>query len=253
LSGYFDVDTNPAKWGFMRAGATVFRQGGVEPLENCLIVSLGGSPQSLSYLVEVQNKHDSNIFAALVESRGTSRKDMLENRVIPTLAGKAGRGVSISPSGTLGWTVEDAKGLFCASGRAAQVYVGHAGRFNPATQGKITFTEPSFVALTLTTLDDRALDDSQKVLITACGRCENTGMKFSQDRRTVGTNWGGPPVQIEAVNGTVILPKGRWICQAIGPDGLPKHDVVVSVETGQSLLKLSPEYGTMWYLLTRIF
>ena len=251
LSGYFDVDTNPAKWGFMRAGAAIFRQGVVEPLENCLVVSLGGYPEAITHFAEMHRKYDSNIFAALAASCGTSRKDMLENRVIPTLAGKAGRGVSVSPGGAISWTVEDGKGLFCASGRGAQVYVGHADRFKSATQGKIVVSEPSFLALTVTALDGRVLDESQKVLITACGRCENTGMKFSQDRRTVGTNWGGPPVQIEAVKGTVILPKGRWICRALGPDGLPKHDVVVSAEAGQSLLKLSPEYGTMWYLLTR--
>ena len=250
LSGYFDVDTNPAKWGFMWAGAVIFRQGAVEPLGNCLVVSLGGSPESVAYLAEVQRKHDSNIFAALAASCGISRKDMLENRVIPTLAGEAGRGVSISPSGALDWTVEDGKGLFCASGRGAQVYVGHAAGFKPATQGKIAIIEPSFLALTVTALDDRVLDDSQKVLITACGRCENTGMKFSQDRRTVGTNWGGPPVQIEAVQGTLRL-AGRWSCQALGPDGLPKHDVLVHYEDKESLLKLSPEYGTMWYLLNR--
>jgi hypothetical protein len=252
MSGYFDVDTNPGKWGFMRAGAAIFRQQAVEPLENCLIVSLGGSGQSLSYLVEMQRKHDGNIFAALAATCGTSRKDMLENRVIPTLAGKAGRGVRISPSGTLGWTVEDGKGLFCASGRGAEVYVGHAGRFKPATQGKIAIIAPSFLSLTVTALDDRVLEKSQKVLITACGRCENTGMKFSQDRRTVGTNWGGPPVQIETVEGALRL-AGQWTCQALGPDGLPKQDVLVHNEGQQSLLRLSPEYRTMWYVLTRIF
>jgi hypothetical protein len=130
------------------------------------------------------------------------------------------------------------------------VYVGHAGRFKADTQGKIVVIGPSFVALTVTALDEKWLDKSQKILVTACGRCENTGMKFSEDRRTVGTNWGSPPVQIEAVEGSLRL-DGRWICRALGPDGLPKHDVVVSTEAGQSLLKLSPEYGTMWYLLTR--
>ena len=250
LSGYFDVDTNPAKWGFMRAGAAIFRQGAVEPLENCLVVSLGGAPDPVAYLAEVQRKHDGNIFAALAASRGTSRKDMLENRVILTLLGQAGRGPAIRPSGAIGWTVEDGKGLFCASGRGAQVYVGHAARFKLATQGKIAVIAPSFLAVTVTALDDRVLDDSQKVLITACGRCENTGMKFSQDRRTVGTNWGGPPVQMETVEGALRL-GGRWTCQALGPDGLPKQDVAVYNEGERSLLKLSPEYRTMWYLLTR--
>ncbi len=75
-------------------------------------------------------------------------------------------------------------------------------------------------------------------------------MKFSEDRRTVGRNWGGPPVQIEAVEGTLTL-DGRWTCQALGPDGLPKQGLVVFQEGGQSLITLSSQYETMWYLLTR--
>jgi len=250
LSGYFDVDTNPAKWGFMRAGAAILRQGAIQPLENCLVVSLSSFPQSLSYLAEVHRKHGSNILSALAAICGTSRKDMLENRFYTTLTGKTGRSDRVSPAGALDWTVEDGKGLFCASGRGAQVHVGHADRFESTTQGKITVIEPSFLALTVTALDEKWLDKSQKILITACGRCENTGMKFSEDRRTVGTNWGEPPVQIEAVDGSVRL-AGRWKCQALGPDGLPKQDVVVYYEGGQSLLKFSPEHKTMWYLLNK--
>jgi hypothetical protein len=73
-------------------------------------------------------------------------------------------------------------------------------------------------------------------------------MKFSRNRQTVGRNWGGPPVQIEAVTGTVDLPPGQWKCEALGPDGMPKREVSVS----NGVLKLSPEYETMWYLLTRL-
>ncbi|MCX5636566.1 MAG: hypothetical protein NTX52_02585, partial [Planctomycetota bacterium] len=92
---------------------------------------------------------------------------------------------------------------------------------------------------------------SKKILVAACGRCENVGMKFSEDRRTVGRNWGGPPVQIEAVEGSLVLPGGRWICQPLGPDGRPTLEVPVSYKDGQGVLHLSPQYKTMWYLLTR--
>ena len=33
LNSFFDIDTNPAKWGFMRAGAAIFRDGWIRPLE----------------------------------------------------------------------------------------------------------------------------------------------------------------------------------------------------------------------------
>ena len=99
----------------------------------------------------------------------------------------------------------------------------------------------------ITSLDGMPVWSGTKILITACGRCENTGMKFSKDRRTVGRNWGGPPVRIEAVTGTVTLPEGQWKCEALGQDGTTKREVPVS----NGVIKLSPEYGTMWYLLTQ--
>jgi len=112
-------------------------------------------------------------------------------------------------------------------------------------------TSPGFVAMTVTALDDAAMNESRKILVTACGRCENTGMIFSNDRRTVGRDWGEAPVQIEAVEAVLNLPDGNWKCRALGPDGMPSGNVPASDRYGKSLLRLSPQYGTMWYLLTR--
>ena len=74
-------------------------------------------------------------------------------------------------------------------------------------------------------------------------------MQFSPDRRTVGRNWGTAPAQIEAVRGSMVLPQGQWTCHALAPDGSPKTLVPITYADGQGTLTLSPEYGTMWYLL----
>jgi hypothetical protein len=133
--------------------------------------------------------------------------------------------------------------------RSALVIAGHAEHFPQAAKGAVTVQAPEFVALTETALDGKALAESKRLLVTACGRCENTGMVFSADRRTVGRNWGKAPVQIEAVTGQVRLPAGTWRCQAIGPDGTPLAGV--PIDPNGPTLVLSPQYKTMWYLLTR--
>lgn len=138
------------------------------------------------------------------------------------------------------------KGLFYAAGANAQVYIGHADRFARVTRGNVRITVPEFVTITVT-----PLEAGDKILVTACGRCENTGMKFSRDRRTVGRNWGDAPVQIEAVEGQMALPDGHWTCRAIASDGTPRQEVPISYEGNRGVLKLSPAYGTMWYLLER--
>ena len=59
------------------------------------------------------------------------------------------------------------------------------------------------------------------------------------------------PVRIEAVRGKVTLPKGRWTCHALAPDGSRKQQVSIGHENGLPVLGLSPEYESMWYLLER--
>ena len=97
----------------------------------------------------------------------------------------------------------------------------------------------------------RSLSRSRKVLVTASGRCENVGMKFTEDRKTVGTNWGRGPVQIETVDGTVKLPAGIWKCSSLKADGTKSQDVAVKNTGSGSELNMSSKYKTMWYLLER--
>jgi len=100
-------------------------------------------------------------------------------------------------------------------------------------------------------LDGRPLARSRRVLVTTCGRCENTGMQFTPDRRSVGTRWGDAPVQIEAVTGRLTLPGAGWRARALDPAGQPARAAPVERGPDACTLRLAPAAGTMWYLLTR--
>jgi hypothetical protein len=111
---------------------------------------------------------------------------------------------------------------------------------------------PAFAAVTVSTLDKLPLETSRKILVTACSKCQNSGMQFTADRKSVGSNWGKTPVTIEPVRAIVTLPAGNWTCQALGADGLAAGEVPIEKNPdGKPIIKLSPEYKTMWYLLTR--
>ncbi len=248
MNSYFDIDTNPAKWGFMRAGAAIFRDAGIGPVDRVELFQMHERSEGLlASLERLYRKYDRNMAEMLAGEAKTSWRDMLERTVSLTFdSQKKNKPMQSSVGSTkLEWSVEEGRGLFVAQGGAG-VLAGHTSRFRQVTDD-IRIDKPSFAVMTMTSLDGMPVWSAAKILITACGRCENTGMQFSEDRRTVGRNWGGPPVRIEAVTGTVTLPEGRWTCRALGSDGLPKHEVPVS----SGAIKLSPEYGTMWYLLTR--
>ena len=53
------------------------------------------------------------------------------------------------------------------------------------------------------------IDTSDRLLVTAVARAQNTGQQWNAARTSVGTHWGHAPVQIEVVHADVTVP-GRW-------------------------------------------
>ena len=249
MSNFFDMDTNPAKWGFVRAGTAIFRQEAIGPLPRPAFIRVTGPGDPVAQLAELHLQHDRDMLGVLTHAeQNFTRESMLERVCLPLYAHRSVAMGSVGHGRTeLRWSVnEKAQGLYQATASQAQVYTGHAGRLAAATDGRVRIQSPEFVALTVT-----PLDSGGTILVTACGRVENTGMRFSADRRTVGRNWGEAPVRIETVRGKVTLPDGRWTCHALAPDGSKKQKVSITRENGRSVLSLSPECETMWYLLER--
>jgi hypothetical protein len=145
----------------------------------------------------------------------------------------------------LRWSVENGRGLYYV-GSGAGIMTGDTSRFE-----RCQIDDPEFAVITATPLDGLPWPQSSRILMTACGRCENTGMEFSQDRRTVGRQWGHGPAQIETVTGTVEMARGNWTAHALGPDGLAKADVPLRKEGDRNFMEISPKYKTMWYLLEK--
>jgi hypothetical protein len=250
FAGFFDIDANPAKWGFSQAGAAIFRQAAIPPHRRAYSLCVAADEEPLASLAAQYLRHDRDMLAIVSDKMKTTWQDLLGVRLEVALTGHSGvtdSGSFLEPRMT--WVVDEkGRGLFTAAGPGAAVYVGHAG--GKAESLPIQVAKPDFAAVTVTALDGRSLEKSRAILIAACGRCENTGMQFSADRKTVGRNWGKAPVCIEPVEGTVVLPPGQWKCRALKPDSTPAADVPLADDKGGAVLRLAPEHKTMWYLVT---
>jgi hypothetical protein len=250
FGSFFDILGNPAKWGFMPAGAGIFRDGGLAP------VPLGRT-FALTDLARLQQMHKSNMLDVCAESGNWSWRELLTTRAYCSLD-KPAPAAPATPPGTseLAWAPGDGKpGVYAALGDGGAVWVGHPQATPPKNlpaRFPIRVDGPAFAVVTVSTLDKLTLDKSRRLLVTACSRCENSGMQFTADRRSVGRNWGRAPVTIEPVIATITLPAGNWTCQALGPDGQAVSGVPVEKSgDGKPIVKLSPKHKTMWYLLTR--
>ncbi|UCF17310.1 MAG: carbohydrate binding domain-containing protein, partial [Phycisphaerales bacterium] len=251
MNGFFDIDTNPAKWGFMRAGTAIFRDGAIRPFGGRLVVSLRKRLDTVTDLANLHLQHDRDMWNVVSAMSGVREQTELNQRVYLSLKLAASDSKTSPAQARLMWSADDKEKVYMAAGGAG-VLAGHTSKFQRDSDGYARISRPEYAVITATSLDGAPWPQSNKILITACGRCENTGMKFSKYRRTVGRQWGRAPVQIETVEGTVMVPVGRWRCQALGPDGDVKADVPVRVVDDANYVDLSSKHSTMWYLLTRI-
>ncbi|MDP6546916.1 MAG: carbohydrate binding domain-containing protein [Phycisphaerae bacterium] len=220
FSSFFDIHANPAKWGFVPAGTAIFREAGIAPAGGQITVGLG----NLAKLTDHHLTHDRDMFALSKLTQNDVRKRRISMSFGNSSASKT------TDKFVLGWC---SQGLFLATGPSASVRV-RAPQTNPSQ------------AQTVTALDGLPLARSNKILITLCGRCENTDMQFSKDRRSVGRNWGKAPVRIEALKRPVAVPGKGFKCYALRPDGKSSEEVPL-----EKFVYPSPKYKTMWYLLTR--
>jgi hypothetical protein len=223
FTSFFDIHANPAKWGFVPAGTAIFREAGIAPAGGQATVGLG----NLAKLTDHHLTHDRDMFGVT----GLARADVLKQRISMSFDGSSGGSKPKSPH-----TVWDKRRFLVSGPRAG-----------------IAIVSMPLHTVTMTALDGLPLIRSNRILITLCGRCENTDMQFSKDRRTVGRNWGKAPVRIESTLRIIWLP-GQWPqrskCYALQPDGRRGTEVPITRKDNESV-GLESKYKTMWYLLTR--
>ena len=241
FSSFFDIHANPAKWGFVPAGTAIFREAGIAPAGGQVTVGLGG----MTRLTDRHLQHDRDILGA----SKLTWKNVLGRRVFMSFDDRteiSGKTRVNSEKDYFKWFMlphDDKCGFFNVRKPGAEITVGS---YPIPRDG---FRRP--FAQTVTALDGLPLARTNQILVTLCGRVENTNMKFSKDRRTVGRDWGKAPVRIKPEFYPLVSLPGRWprgfTCNALGPDG--KRGTKVPAAPDESF-DLSPKYKTMWYLLT---
>src|SRR5262249_9746894 len=88
-----------------------------------------------------------------------------------------------------------------------------------------------------------------RLLVTATGYAENTGMKWKGDRKdSVGDDWGKAPSLVEGIPvGLTLAEKAvkAWVLDERG-----RHKAALSVQAGKdgkATLRLGPRRETLWY------
>jgi len=65
LNGFFDIHSNPAKWGFVPAGTVIFREAGMPPAARIRRVGLGPADRILPALADLHIQHDRDMLGVV--------------------------------------------------------------------------------------------------------------------------------------------------------------------------------------------
>jgi hypothetical protein len=111
--------------------------------------------------------------------------------------------------------------------------------------------ETAFATVALASLTEDPVGRSSRLLLTAVGRSENTGMKYNALRKRV-LDRGSGPILIEPVSGdvSVITSLEGLLVRPILPDGTPGEPLPTTYQDGVLRFHIGPEARTMYYQLT---
>jgi len=250
IQDWFAVQGDPAKEAFMPAAALILRENLIAPYSSRATLHL---PASAPYsFVDASDQWTAANIGKRPSVFGQRMEMMLDPSV--TKPSITTSGVPSSGSGARAITTPGGS-EYIASGEGA---IAAAGFFGGQTfsSGPLSMTLPAFgnnfASLTLTPLDGKPLAASTRLLLTICGRAENTDMGWNEDRTSVGANWGHGPVLVEGIPASVTIANALvghvW---ALDPTGVRARELPATVAGGKIAFQIGPENKTVWYEIVR--
>lgn len=112
----------------------------------------------------------------------------------------------------------------------------------------------NYATILLTSKDDQPISKSRSMLLLASSSAENTGMKWNEERNSIGADWGTGPTLINPVNAIIRLPVSELLGapKVYSLDGTGKRtgEVEVEIKDAQYVIAIGGKYKTLWYELS---
>jgi hypothetical protein len=249
ISSYFHMDADPAKLAFFPVSANIFRRGDVAPAPGGLKLILPRD-RVADYLVDVRSGDMRQLWirqgieatAALTSRLSVEFGDVTEPSVLTAAPGAA-------PPPQVDWVTDEADGgTFVVAGRRTVALLGSiAGRTLgfPGMDMDMGETDTGFAALALTSMDDKPLLESSRMLLVVMSGCENQEMGWDAERTTVLREWGHGPTICEGVPAKLTF-RGRTglVAWALNGEGVRGERIEPQADMS---FDFGPRYRTIWY------
>jgi hypothetical protein len=246
ISGYFSLQQHPAKLAFLPAAALMFRRGDVDALRSTALLRI---PEA-----EVADLTADNVsMQDAWKKAGVTGKDLLTHRLKLQFVSDGKKleaeVLKESPS-PVAWDTE--AGIYTVDAPAAKAIVGRCtGKTTKLrdVEFDVKANSRNFAVLTINAVDGRPVSESRRMLLTAVGNVENTGMGWNTDHTSVGTQWGRAPTICEGIGAKVGIAMAAKAAKvyALDGNGARAGEVPASVAGGKVSFEIGPRYKTVWY------
>ncbi|HUT32582.1 MAG TPA: hypothetical protein VNE39_03795 [Planctomycetota bacterium] len=160
----------------------------------------------------------------------------------------------VSDTGELTWHHGGKQGLVTVATGRTQALIGFVGGTARTAGGLTAEVSNPFCSILLTSLDDKPLEDSGRMLLVAGARVANTGMRWAEGRHTL-ADWGRAPMRIEPVKGRVLLRRrdGAAALEVVALDGASAPlGPAEAARPGDKGVELRLDKPTVWYLIRAV-
>ncbi|RIA43765.1 hypothetical protein DFR49_1994 [Hephaestia caeni] len=206
IGDHFDITLDPVKMAQMPAGAMIFLRGDVSAAKEVMTRSYSTDQISeASRMPRAAMPYYTPGFDMKLPLVHGSRVSCLDCK--PSLpAPLPEMDPIISDTGELRWQTDDGKdGLVTINTPRSQALVGFVSANREVqTRNLSADIANTFATITLSSLDNKPLNLSDRMLLTTTGKVENTGAEWDK-RRAMLTNWGTAPTVIEPITGWIQL------------------------------------------------
>jgi Cellulase (glycosyl hydrolase family 5) len=255
IEGWFTGIGHPSIMSFMPTAALMFRTGAIQPGRQLVTLTAGDEL--------VRNDQGDNgvmwgSFNRFWQQVGLSKQVALKHRTaIDVIPGSSATTVNFLPtltnpiiSDTNEMTWDSAKATMTLNAPKLRIAMGKVSGQTYAL-GDVRIQVAAIGGnghghLALMALDDKAVAQSSKLLLTAIGRAENQNMGWNAARTTVTNKWGTGPALAQGLGATFTLPGGPWNVDVLDPSGMVKQRVATSANS----FSVNAANKTVWYLVT---
>ncbi len=249
FDNFFDIDRHPVKMATLPAAAISFRRGDVERLTSRCTTHHG--------LGSIARRTLSRGNVALDEVEKTTEL-VTRHRVLADFVAGGADMVEMTMNATDDWTTwKPTEGFFSVNGVQSKVWLGKTSN-QRIKLGALAFTlmenRQGWACLQYTVVENDNQIGAKRILITATGDIENTGMGWKNAAKTsVGRDWGKAPVLVEGPAAKIEMEPGRdnkkdkFKAWALDERGQRRAEIPVA----DGVLEIGPRHRTLWYEVER--